>query len=259
MESTQELLGKFKEWATKAAAIAAEREAEAQRVHLERMAALPLGTCETCYGTTSIPGQYGIGTANCPECNPPIVHAEGVPYEFRSARFDNFRDDAGNRSALVKARVFFDGERDLFLSGGVGAGKTRLACSIANECALRRKRTLFVRVPMALHQLQPGRDAGEIAELERRLFETNFLVLDDIGAERDQATDYTRRTLLMIYEERCDRGLRTIFTSNKTIQQLAEMQDDDRLASRIAGRADVVLLTTPDQRMATRKRVEHSK
>ena len=162
-------------------------------------------------------------------------------------------------AALAKAQAFLGGARDLFLCGGVGAGKTRLACTIANEHRLKGKAALFVRVPMALHLLQPGRDVEEIADLERRLFETNVLVMDDIGAERDQATDYTRRTLLMIYEERGDRGLRTIFTSNKSIQQLAEMQDDDRLASRIAGRADVVLLTTPDQRMATRKRAEHSK
>jgi len=65
----------------------------------------------------------------------------------------------------------------------------------------------------------------------------------------DHLDAYTRRTLLMIYEERCDRGLRTVFTSNKSIQELAEMQDDDRLASRIAGRADVLKINTNDQRL----------
>lgn len=80
----------------------------------------------------------------------------------------------------------------------------------------------------------------------------SVLVLDDIGAERDQATDYTRRTLLMLYEARCDRNLRTVFTSNKSLQELSEMQDDDRLSSRIAGRCDVVKLTTLDQRVLRR-------
>ena len=39
------------------------------------------------------------------------------------------------------------------------------------------------------------------------------MVLDDIGSERTLSSDYTRRTLLMLYERRCDRGLRTIWTS----------------------------------------------
>jgi hypothetical protein len=174
------------------------------------------------------------------------ITADGVPYEFRDAALDNYREEDGNKSAVVKARQFLDGTRDLYLAGGVGAGKTRLACSILNEHARKRRTAFFARVPMLLHQLQPGRDAGD---LEQRLFTTSLLVLDDVGAERDQATDYTRRTLLMIYEERGDRGVRTIFTSNKALGELGAMQDDDRLASRIAGRADVVKLSTGDQRL----------
>jgi DNA replication protein DnaC len=109
---------------------------------------------------------------------------------------------------------------------------------------------------MVLHQLQPGRDVEEIADLERRLFTVDLLVLDDVGAERDQASDYTRRTLLMIYEERGDRALRTLWTSNKTLQQLGDMQDDDRLASRIAGRASVVRLEGADQRLRSVRGVQ---
>lgn len=227
------------------------REAEEQRAHQARLASLPPGTCERCYGEQFIERPGYPGKVNCQECNPPILHAIGVPVEFQTARFANYRHEDGNATAIDKARAFLAGTRDLFLTGGVGAGKTRLACTVANEAFLARVGARFVRVPMVLHQLQPGRDEAE--EIERQLFTTRVLVLDDIGAERDQATDYTRRTLLMIYEERHDRGLRTVFTSNKTVQQLAEMQDDDRLASRIAGRADVVKLTTADQRLARRK------
>lgn len=222
--------------------------------HLERMASLPAGTCERCYGTKTVhagPMQW-IG---CPDCTDAAqVHADGVPYEFHHATFANFAVLSGNTTALKKAEAFTSAKdtRDLFLTGGVGAGKTRLACSVVNEAKRRGAWCLFARVPMLLHQLQPGHDGA--ADLEHRLMRCDLVVLDDVGAERDQASDYTRRTLLMIYEERGDRGLRTIFTSNKTLQQLAEMQDDDRLASRIAGRADVVQLTTADQRLAHRKR-----
>lgn len=230
---------------------AAENEARALREHETRMATLPVGTCGRCYGLRVVE-RYGINEP-CPECDPPIQHASGVPYEFRSARLSDYEELAGNKAALQKARAFLDSTgRDLYLFGGVGAGKTRLACSMLNEHFLRRRVALFVRVPMALYELQPGRHADDIAQLERRLIHTDLLVLDDIGAERDQATDFTRRTLLMLYEARGDQGLRTIWTSNKSLDELAAMQDDDRLASRIAGRADVVKLTTSDQRMARR-------
>ncbi len=235
------------------AKLAAYQE-KAQREHAEMMAALPPGTCDRCYGTKRV-SVSGLSDMACPECDPQSPYADGTPYEFQQARFSNYSEMGGNAMALKKAQAFLsaDVKRDLYLSGGVGAGKTRLACSLLNEAVKRGKWCFFARVPILLHQLQPG-NVEQSGDLERRLMRSDLIVLDDVGAERDQASDYTRRTLLMIYEERGDRGHRTIFTSNKTLQQLAEMQDDDRLASRIAGRADVVQLTVPDQRMVGRRR-----
>lgn len=211
----------------------------------------PLGAnpgCEICGGSGwAMRG----GRAHRCDCSVDAA-AAGVPHEFRTATLDNFSVAAGNRAALTRAKTFLDGWRDLYLCGDVGAGKTRLACSVLNEHVRRRRSGFFIRVPWMLHQLGPGRD--EEQQLEQRLATTDLIVLDDLGAERDLATDYTRRTLLMIYEQRHDHALRTIFTSNKTIQQLADMQDDRRLASRIIGQADIVELTTPDQRRALRIR-----
>lgn len=227
-----------KDWTSHMRERLQELAEQRQREHLARMASLAPGTCERCYGN------------GCGDCNPVETCASGVPYEFTHATLANFREDPGNKAALAKAHAFISSGRDLYLCGGVGAGKTRLACSILNAHFLNAGR--FLRVPLVLHQLQPGRESDAIEQLEHQLFTTPVLVLDDLGAERDQATDYTRRTLLMIYEERSDRGRRTIFTSNKSLQELGGMHDDDRLASRIAGRADVVKLTTSDQRMMRR-------
>ena len=124
-----------------------------------------------------------------------------------------------------------------------------MACAIANSLHQAGQLVLFARVPYLLHQLQPGHDNRE---LERQIEVVSVLVLDDIGAERDQATDYTRRTLLMLYEARLDGGKRTVFTSNKSIDELAAMQQDDRLTSRINGWSAVVNVTTPDQRTLRR-------
>lgn len=215
----------------------------------------PVYACDTCSDTGWKP--LGAGVTRC-ECRPTQMYADDVPYEFQQASFDNYDVQEGNKVALARAKIIMAGTRDLFLCGGVGAGKTRLACTVLNEeyRASGRRVGWFVRVPMMLYRLQPGTGLSEEdrSAYEHRLFHAPLVCLDDVGAERDVATDYTRRMLLMVYEERGDKGLRTIWTSNKTPQQLSEMQNDDRIASRIAGRCDVVTLSTPDQRLARRKR-----
>ncbi len=212
----------------------------------------------------------GGGVTRC-QCwlDAQLSYAEGVPLEFRSASFDTYRVISGNETAVKAANSFIAGDRDLYLCGGVGSGKTRLACTVLNAFHKRSEPSLFTRVPMLLMKLQPQRELEAQAESARllwRLCSIPVLVLDDIGAERDSATDFTRRTLLTVYEDRCDKGLRTIWTSNlglapdpRQLQNphrqptLGEFMGDDRLASRIAGRAQVVMLTTPDQRIRRRR------
>ncbi len=178
--------------------------------------------------------------------------APSVPWEFRDARWATWQETADNRHALRAARELLaagEEEPDLYLCGPVGSGKTRLACSVLNEAWRSERRSAeFVRVPMLLYRLQP-RDCLEPFETFERLIERELLVLDDLGAEREAATDYTRRTLLMLYEARHDAGRRTVWTSNRTPRAIGEFMGDDRLASRIAGRCRVVALEGRDWRL----------
>ena len=178
-----------------------------------------------------------------------------VPREFHGARWATWRQTPGNRHALEAARGFAGAggaERDLFLCGPVGTGKTRLACTVLNESWRSGERSAaFARVPMLLYRLQPHA-AVETTETFERLTAAKLLVLDDLGAEREAATDYTRRTLLMLYEARHDAGRRTVWTSNKTPSQIGAFMGDDRLASRIAGWCQVVGLEGRDWRLPVR-------
>ena len=183
-----------------------------------------------------------------------MAHAAppSVPREFQDACWASWRQTADNRHALEAARGFLgdrEGERDLYLCGSVGTGKTRLACTVLNEAWRAEERSVvFARVPRLLYQLQPHA-AVETAETFERLTAARLLVLDDLGAERDAATDYTRRTLLMLYEARHDAGRRTVWTSNKRPSAIGAFMGDDRLASRIAGRCRVVELAGRDWRL----------
>ena len=178
-----------------------------------------------------------------------------VPREFRDARWATWRQTADNRHALDAARGFVgekNAGRDLYLCGPVGTGKTRLACTLLNESwRAGEQSAAFARVPMLLYRLQPHA-AVETTETFERLTAAKLLVLDDLGAEREAATDYTRRTLLMLYEARHDAGRRTVWTSNKTPSEVGAFMGDDRLASRIAGRCQVVALEGRDWRLPVR-------
>lgn len=175
-----------------------------------------------------------------------------VPREFKTSVLENYEALPGNAAALRIAKAFHAGARDLYLWGNVGSGKSRLACSILNEFYQRTTSGQFMRVGSMLLALQPSSDDIKRDAVETVATTSPLLVLDEVGGERDEATDFTRRTLVHIYESRYDRGLQTIWTSNKSLDDLSRFMVDDRLTSRIAGRCDVVELKVPDQRLVRR-------
>ncbi len=214
--------------------------------------------CDRCAGTPGWEPAEAGGVTRLRRCGcwtAAHASAPSVPREFRDARWSTWRSTANNRHALEAAQAFLrageDG-RDLLLCGPVGAGKTRLACTVLNESWWTGERSMaFARVPLLLHRLRP-QAVLDNSETFDRLAAARLLVLDDLGSERDAATDYTRRTLLMLYEARHDAGRRTVWTSNKRPSEIAAFMGDDRLSSRIVGRSEVVGLEGPDWRLADR-------
>ena len=214
--------------------------------------------CERCAGTPGWEAVEVDGVARLRRCGcwrAAHAGAPSVPREFRDARWSTWRRTAENGHALEAARGFLRaGEegRDLLVCGPVGTGKTRLVCTVLNESWRSGERSMaFARVPLLLYRLRPQAGA-EPSETFDRLGAAKLLVLDDLGAERDAATDYTRRTLLMLYEMRHDAGRRTVWTSNKRPSEIAVFMGDDRLSSRLAGRCEVVGLEGRDWRLADR-------
>lgn len=186
--------------------------------------------------------------------------AAGVPAGFVDARLDNYSERPGNSTAIAAAREWLEGKRsDLYLYGGVGSGKTRLACSLLNERAATGARgAYFCRVPyLMLLQLQGIDDSGKKATANGildRCLEADPLCLDDVaGAEN--ASDFSRRVMVTLYDQRLDRGLRTIWTSNLSLGELLTFYGDDRLPSRIAGAVgDTIEITSDDLRLGGARR-----
>lgn len=195
-----------------------------------------------------------------------MYQVHGMPEDEKSATLENTIEakdtidpndtnrakKCNNVEALRHARMFVKGDHpNLYIFGAVGVGKTRILCAILNDLARMKTVCRFVRVPMLLHQVARPEHLEE--DMIEKLARVPVLGLDDVGAA--QGTDFARRTLQILYDDRLDRGNRTIWTSNLNLTTLRRhLEDDDRLPSRIAGTCKVVqVLGDRDWRVMKRR------
>jgi DNA replication protein DnaC len=71
--------------------------------------------------------------------------------------------------------------RQHHLRGAIGTGKTHLAIALSVEAARQRRRVLFTRAADIVRSLLEARDARELGRLQRRLYQADLLVLDELG------------------------------------------------------------------------------
>lgn len=145
------------------------------------------------------------------------------------------------------------GEESLFISGGPGTGKTVLSCSIGKKAIRNSKRVKFISYPAFIMKIQSSfRDTMENPFSQAEYVGTyeGILIIDDLGAEK--LTEYVRQITYYILNEREQRQLATIITSNFSLAELDD-QLDSRISSRIAGMCRVIKLTGEDRRLKTKK------
>jgi DNA replication protein DnaC len=191
-----------------------------------------------------------------------LLEKSGLSRRLRHYTFANFKPyvSPGAARAVERVEEYLgrwdenkeDG-RGLYLCGGVGVGKTHLAVAVLNEL-IKRKRvpSLFVTVPEFLDNLRgayndPGRNIDEWMDAVKN---ADFLVLDDLGAEKPNA--WVRERLFVIVNHRYREVLPTVFTSNVGPKDLAE-QLGERTASRIISMCDWIALEGDDYRETAAK------
>lgn len=138
--------------------------------------------------------------------------------------------------------------QNLFITGCSGTGKTVLAAGIAKECIKKQIAFKWISYPALIMELQnlyriekesPFEKAEEIANF------TGILILDDLGAEK--MTDWVRQITYYIINEREQKMLPIVITSNFSLEEIA-MQIDSRIASRIMGICKAIKLSGNDKR-----------
>ncbi len=165
--------------------------------------------------------------------------------------FDN--DDLGNEKLSNMAKRYvnhFDAMhkegRGLLLYGGVGTGKTYIACMIANALIDKGYPVLVTNFARILSTLQGTFDKQEYLD---SLNQFKLLVIDDLGIERD--TGYAKEQVFNIIDSRYRAGLPMIITTNLTMQKLATESElaDKRVYDRILERCYPVEVAGDSRRM----------
>jgi DNA replication protein DnaC len=141
----------------------------------------------------------------------------------------------------------------VFISGPVGTGKTHLAVAYLVQEIQKwgGPSRVFIRSVDLFNRLRESfrhnfsTSASEIIENFSRY---RFLVIDDLGAERD--TPLVQEALYDIIDQRAGHRLPTLITSNFTLNRVAEHYGEfgERLASRIAGLGETLTLIGKDRR-----------
>lgn len=145
--------------------------------------------------------------------------------------------------------------RWLVFTGPNGLGKTYLSACLAKHLILRRGFSAawvsWVEFLQAAKSVfSPEGDSEAFDRMRRRILDTEFLFLDDVGRER--STEWTKGQLADVLEHRDRNGAATVISTNMAWNTKAAggLHDylGDSVYSRLRGRADWIIMRGPDRR-----------
>lgn len=218
--------------------------------------------CPLCAGSgwKPVPGTPDGGVTRC-DCQVrarggAMIAAARIPKRYEHCELSNFEFE-GPHAHLARARMaacrFVEeypvDKTGLLLVGNAGSGKTHLSVGIA-KALIREKgiECVFYDYADLLKQIQdsynPSVQATELGLL-RPVFETEVLVLDDLGSVRP--TEWRWDTVRLIINTRYNDALTTIVTTNfadepaeKLSDEPNEKHSEDFATGRAAARKDTL-------------------
>jgi DNA replication protein DnaC len=122
---------------------------------------------------------------------------------------------------------------NILVTGPTGAGKSYLACALAQKACRDGYTTLYQRVPRLLHDIAVSRLDGRYNKIIAPIGKCEVLILDDLLIS--PLTRNEQRELLEIVEERYDRKA-TIITSQLPVKAWHNAMEDPTLADAILDR-----------------------
>jgi DNA replication protein DnaC len=159
-----------------------------------------------------------------------------LPDDTEDRTFENFDTYTPDlKTALTAAQTFTpDGtHKCLVLMGKVDKGKSHLAIAVCRAWLKLEMPARYIFVPFLLDELRSAQnhEGDESYYRMMNLYQSvPLLVLDDIGAEKP--TPWTQEKLTTIIHMRWEKGLHTMVTTNKALDQIPG-DDEGRLGSRL--------------------------
>ena len=172
-----------------------------------------------------------------------------IPNRFGNATpntFRNFKQVEGTESAYQSCQNFIlrRGKRILTLVGTYGSGKSHLLEAVARDFMHDGYSVRYEYVPSMLNELRStvmsSENNGSLWTKLQERFAPKLLILDDLGQE--SPTEWTRKTLTEIVDERIRTNGYLLCATNYTQDQLRE-RIDERFVSRLFDRSEVSVLT----------------
>src|SRR6202162_3984834 len=185
--------------------------------------------CSLCEGTgwksVSVGSERRVTRCDCrlQARTQALLTGARIPKRYEHCELSNFEFDGPHR-ALASSRLaackFVEeypvDNTGLLLIGSIGVGKTHLAVGIIKELILSKGiACLFYDYRELLKQIQNSyNDSVKATELEvlRPIFETEVLVLDELGAVKP--TEWVWDTVSLILNTRYNDNRTTIITTN---------------------------------------------
>lgn len=168
-----------------------------------------------------------------------------LPAKYASVKYDDVPE---NIKKILRAMS--TGGKGLYLYGDCGTGKTHIAYAIWEKSRKLGRLAKIYNSPEMFDVIRDfyGKKGVDYRDNELKMlidFE-GILIIDDVGAEKP--TEWVAETFYKIVNVRYEKQLPTIFTSNLSLDGLAE-QIGDRIASRIAEMCEVIKLKGNDRRL----------
>ncbi|MBF6619204.1 MAG: ATP-binding protein [Patulibacter sp.] len=187
-----------------------------------------------------------------------------IPREYRDASFEHSNISTMPRDAVRHVRAYVDAlperlaEGDgLWISGGVGAGKTWLAMLVARYAIEQGQAVAVYSVPRLLSEIRRTYDGEGLSTLELldQLTSVSLLVLDDVGTER--SNPWVLEQLYTIINERWQEQRSVVLTTNLDRDAMQE-QIGERTVSRLEGMCQSILVDSaePVDHRTERRRID---
>jgi DNA replication protein DnaC len=148
----------------------------------------------------------------------------------------DFRAPRGLKKSTILQLATCDWVRqahNVIITGPTGAGKTYLACALANRACRMGFSAFYIRIPKLFQDLAMAKADGSYPKIMKKLTKSKVLVLDDLGLAPMNAQE--RRDLLEVVEDR--HGLAsTIVAAQLPIENWHENIRDPTIADAVLDR-----------------------